>query len=119
MSSPRRERRSSCPVSPPPTSPNRPCIAATTSPLSTTTLRPSSTARPRSSSESRRGAGSDDMTRDDDSTWAELVDAFHASPDSGQSHGRRPPAENLSPDPDHFDRYADASATLAPLTTHA
>jgi len=57
------------------------------------------------------------MTRDDDSTWAELVDAFHASPDSGESQGRWPAAENLSPDDDHFDGYDDASVTLGSLAT--
>ena len=57
------------------------------------------------------------MSRDDDRTWAELVDAFHASPDSDDATRRWPAAEDLSPDDDRSDGYDDASVTLGSLTT--
>ncbi|SDT29162.1 hypothetical protein [Jiangella sp. DSM 45060] len=57
------------------------------------------------------------MSRDDDQTWAELIDSFHASPSDGDQPW--PAAEELGPDerldeprPDDF---RDASVTLGPL----
>ncbi|PSK95570.1 hypothetical protein CLV30_12939 [Haloactinopolyspora alba] len=60
------------------------------------------------------------MSHDDDKTWAELVDTFHASPSSGDGQGRWPAAEDLDadePDDDRDDGYGDASVTLGTLTT--
>lgn len=58
------------------------------------------------------------MSRDDDQTWAELIDSFHASRSDGDQPW--PAAEELGPDdrpeeprPDDF---RDASVTLGPLT---
>jgi hypothetical protein len=66
------------------------------------------------------------MARDDDHTWAELVESFHASPDDDVR--RWPAAEDLPPDPEraddgtgdhregeHGDSFHDASVTLGPL----
>ncbi|WP_116950516.1 hypothetical protein [Jiangella endophytica] len=57
------------------------------------------------------------MSRDDDQTWAELIDSFHASPSTGDQPW--PAAEELGPEdrleeprPDDF---RDASVTLGPL----
>ncbi|TDD66723.1 hypothetical protein E1262_21345 [Jiangella aurantiaca] len=59
------------------------------------------------------------MSRDDDQTWAELIDSFHAAPSDGDQPW--PAAEELGPDdgleegvrPDDF---RDASVTLGSLT---
>ncbi|MBB5791503.1 hypothetical protein [Jiangella mangrovi] len=63
------------------------------------------------------------MSRDDDQTWAELIDSFHASPapsSGGDGDQPWPAAEELGPDerleeprPDDF---RDASVTLGSLT---
>ncbi|TDD96869.1 hypothetical protein [Jiangella asiatica] len=63
------------------------------------------------------------MSRDDDKTWAELVDTFHSSPapDGDQPW---PAAEEVGPDDDRddltsddvpADGFRDASVTLGPL----
>ncbi|WP_053205994.1 hypothetical protein [Jiangella muralis] len=57
------------------------------------------------------------MSRDDDQTWAELIDSFHTSPSDGDQPW--PAAEELSPD-DPLDEpragdFRDASVTLGPL----
>lgn len=39
--------------------------------------------------------------RDDDQTWADLVDAFHTEPDPQEDAQRWPAAENIDPDDDH------------------
>ncbi|RIQ34154.1 hypothetical protein [Jiangella rhizosphaerae] len=60
------------------------------------------------------------MSRDDDQTWAELIDSFHASP-AGDGDQPWPAAEELGPDerleegvrPDDF---RDASVTLGSVT---
>ncbi len=56
------------------------------------------------------------MSRDDDKVWAELVDAFHSSPDSDGDQPRWPAAENLDPDDEHDDDYGDASVTLSTVS---
>lgn len=63
------------------------------------------------------------MSRDDDQTWAELIDSFHASPSASAHEGNSPwpAAEELGPDerleegvrPDDF---RDASVTLGSLS---
>jgi hypothetical protein len=63
------------------------------------------------------------MSRDDDQTWAELIDSFHASPSrSTEAEGGQPwpAAEELGPD-DRLDEprpedFRDASVTLGSLT---
>lgn len=56
------------------------------------------------------------MSRDDDKTWAELVDSFHSSPSASDAEAHWPAAENLDPD-DERDDYGDASVTLGTLST--
>ncbi|SDU65886.1 hypothetical protein [Jiangella alkaliphila] len=58
------------------------------------------------------------MSRDDDQTWAELIDSFHAAPSDGDQPW--PAAEEIGPD-DPLDEprpedFRDASVTLGPLT---
>ena len=56
------------------------------------------------------------MSRDDDRTWAELVEAFNASPDADPREDTSDPwpaAENLDPDePNEPEAFRDASVTL-------
>ena len=59
------------------------------------------------------------MSRDDDQTWAELIDSFHATPTAGGDQPW-PAAEELGPD-DRLDEprpedFRDASVTLGSLT---
>lgn len=59
------------------------------------------------------------MSRDDDQTWAELIDSFHAAP-AAEGDQPWPAAEELGPD-DRLDDprsedFRDASVTLGSLT---
>lgn len=56
------------------------------------------------------------MSRDDDQTWADLVDTFHSSPDADDTARRWPAAEDLDPNDEQNDGYGDASVTLGALT---
>lgn len=57
------------------------------------------------------------MSRDDDQTWAELIDSFHAPAADGDQPW--PAAEELSPDDPRTEDFRDASVTLGSLTGRA